>query len=155
VKDFKLSPHFSFYEMTTTNHRTYLDENRNPPQDTLSNGYALCASLLEPIRVHFGKPVIIHSGYRCPGLNGAIGGSKSSQHMTFQAADFHVNGVDLRKVFEWIWKESDLRWGQLILEGWSVGAPTWIHISLGEPWRDADKSRQVLTFEAGKYTRLQ
>lgn len=154
MDDFKLSPHFSFFEMTRTMNRDLLDKNREVPEELLMNGYALAACLLEPIRVHYDKPLIIHSGYRSPALNEAIGGSKSSQHMLFQAADFHVSGVDLEDVFNWIWKQSNLHWGQLILEGWSVGKPTWIHLSLGKPYWTG-KPMQVLTFEAGKYTRLQ
>jgi hypothetical protein len=150
-----LSKHFTFMEMTRTDHRKYLDDNRKPSEDVLQSGISLCETILEPIRVHFNKPVVIHSGYRGPELNKAIGGSKFSQHMKFEAADFHVSGVDLEEVFNWIWKESDIKWGQLILEGWSVGSPSWIHISLGSPWRDEKKCQQVLTFEAGKYTRLQ
>jgi len=151
----KMSDHFSFLEMTRTDHRKYLEDNRKPSQTELDAGIVLCETILEPIRDHFGKPVIIHSGYRCGKLNKAIGGSKSSQHMKFQAADFHVSGVKLEDVFNWIWKESDLEWGQLILEGWAIGHPTWIHVSLGQPFRKKERCGQVLTFEAGKYTRLQ
>ena len=74
--------------------------------------------------------------------------------MRFEAADFHVKGVELTDVFNWIWKESGLNWGQLILEGWEVRKPTWIHISLGAPYRPKKTSQQVLKFEAGKYTSL-
>lgn len=150
-----LSDHFSFLEMTRTDNRKFLDKNREPSEELLKSGISLCNDILEPIRIHFGKALIIHSGYRCPELNKAIGGSKFSQHMKFEAADFHVSGVTLEEVFNWIWKESNLKWGQLILEGWSVGNPTWIHISLGAPWRDEKKCQQVLTFEAGKYKSLQ
>lgn len=154
MDDFKLSPHFSYFELTNTTHREYLDSNRDVPQSLLMNGYALAAVMLEPIRMHYNKPLIVHSAYRCPGLNKAIGGSSTSQHMSFQAADFHVNAEGLEDTFKWIWKCSGMRWGQLILEGWSVGKPSWIHISLPDPWWDG-KPMQVLTFEAGKYTRLQ
>jgi len=150
LENFKLSPNFTFFEMTTTNHRTYLDKNRAVvnDKDLLSAGYAVCSTSLEPIRLQFGVPVIINSGYRCYDLNKAIGGSKTSQHQLFQAADFYVAGVDLLEVFEWIWKESYLRWGQLILEGISQGNPTWIHISLSEPWYH--KSQEVKTWSASR-----
>lgn len=154
MDDFRLSPHFSFMEMTRTGQRQHLDANRDVPQELLANGYALCAALLEPIRCHYDRPLIMHSGYRSPALNEAIGGSKFSQHKAFQAADMHVSGIPLEDVFQWVWHESGLRWGQLILEGWSVGQPTWIHLSLGEPWWGGTPM-QVLTFEAGKYKRLQ
>jgi uncharacterized protein YcbK (DUF882 family) len=48
---------------------------------------------LELIREHYGKPVHINSGYRCPDHNRACGGAMRSQHMAGQAADFWIKGV--------------------------------------------------------------
>jgi zinc D-Ala-D-Ala carboxypeptidase len=148
MKNFKLSPHFTFFEMTHTNHRKYLDENRNVINDELkmAKGAALCSMILEPIRSHFNTPVLVNSGYRCPRLNTAIGGAKTSQHKDFEAADIKLVGVGVKEVFEWVYKESNIRFGQMILEGYSKGNPTWVHISLGYPWREQDKCGQVLTW---------
>ena len=46
------------------------------------------AALLEAIRLHFGCPVAITSGFRTAAHNAAVGGSKSSQHLLGRAADF-------------------------------------------------------------------
>jgi len=149
----QLSKYFTLAEMCRTTHRKH--QAGNVPHDhLLQAGRDLCATILDPIRGHFGKPLIVHSGYRSGALNTAIGGSKSSQHCKFEAADFHVSGVDLRKVFDWIRLESGIKFGQLILEGWSVGQPTWIHVSLGAPYRPESKCGQVLIFEAGEYKRV-
>lgn len=48
---------------------------------------------LQKIRDHFGKPVIINSGYRCEKHNSRVGGSKSSRHLMGMAADIAVQGV--------------------------------------------------------------
>jgi hypothetical protein len=143
----QLSPHFSLREMTATSHRSLLAENMEQGKAFVPQLTKLCVGLLEPIRTHFAAPVSIHSGYRCPALNTAIGGSKTSAHMRGEAADFHVVGKKLEDVWSWVWKESGLTFDQLILEGWAVGAPTWIHIATGT-------RKQVLTFEAGRYTRV-
>ena len=37
--------------------------------------------------------MIIPSGYRCPELNKAIGGSKTSQHLAGEAADIQCGGA--------------------------------------------------------------
>lgn len=149
----RLSPSFSLAEMTRTNHR--LIPNDPPEKLIASAAIPLCKTLLQPIRDHFARPLIVHSGYRSPLLNEQIGGAQSSQHMRFEAADFHVSGVDMTEVFEWIWKESDLEWGQLILEGYRKGIPGWIHISLGAPWRSAPRCGEVLRMDAGKWKTLQ
>uniref|UniRef100_A0AAU8AX11 Murein endopeptidase K n=1 Tax=Dulem virus 189 TaxID=3145666 RepID=A0AAU8AX11_9VIRU len=49
--------------------------------------------LLESVRIKFGKPVIINSGYRTPSYNEKIGGAMLSQHMLGTAADIHIEGV--------------------------------------------------------------
>lgn len=48
---------------------------------------------VQMIRDHFGKPVNINSGYRCPTHNKRIGGAPGSYHAKGMAADISVNGV--------------------------------------------------------------
>lgn len=142
--DAQLSPHFSLRELAVTTHREYLDENVRTAATRFGLPlFALCRTLLEPIRTHFGRPVIVHSGFRCPALNRAIGGVTASQHTKGEAADFHVAGVGLEDVWTWIWKTSGLPYGQCLLEGRAgAGAWGWVHLSLGEPWRPTDRCRQ-------------
>lgn len=47
----------------------------------------------QKIRDHFGKPVIINSGYRCATHNKRVGGASGSYHAKGMAADIAVNGV--------------------------------------------------------------
>ncbi|MBQ0061550.1 MAG: DUF882 domain-containing protein [Bacteroidales bacterium] len=73
-------------------------------------------------------PVVLSSGYRCPQLNAAVGGAKSSQHMKGEAADIHIPSVEVgRKWFEIL---KTLPHDQLI---WERNSPTsnhyWIHVS--------------------------
>lgn len=51
-------------------------------------------NLLQLIRLHFGKPVIINSAYRTKAHNAAVGGSPRSQHMLGTAADIRISGVE-------------------------------------------------------------
>ena len=51
------------------------------------------ARILDKIRGHFGKPVIITSGIRCKQHNANVGGVSNSQHLYGIAADIQVPGV--------------------------------------------------------------
>lgn len=50
-------------------------------------------SYLQKIRDHFGKPVTIPSGYRCPTHNKSVNGATASRHAKGMAADISVSGV--------------------------------------------------------------
>ena len=151
----RLSPHFTLAELARTTHRSLAAENLAEAGKHIAPLQALCADLLEPLRAHFKAPVIIHSGYRSRSLNHAIGGSITSQHCLGEAADLHVVGVELRMVFDWVRLESGLPYGQVILEGAIPDQPTWVHLSLGEPWRPLGRSRQAMTWDrANGYRRV-
>lgn len=49
--------------------------------------------LLQKIRDHFGKPVVINSAYRNASYNAKIGGATKSQHINGTASDIHINGI--------------------------------------------------------------
>ena len=55
-------------------------------------------TVLQKIRTHFGKSVIITSAYRTPTKNKACGGSTYSQHLYGRAADVKISGVSPKKV---------------------------------------------------------
>ena len=50
------------------------------------------AQQLQVLRDRAGKPISIHSAYRSPAHNKAVGGVPSSRHTTAQAADFDIQG---------------------------------------------------------------
>lgn len=153
MNDFKISPHFSFFEMTRTQHEDLQDANRQVSDIVMASLGALCTDILEPVRKHFGRPVRINSGYRSPALNKRIGGSKYSQHMKGQAADFTIPGIPEKDVWDWVRLQSGLNWGQVIWET-PPGATPWIHISLGTPYRAATKSKQALVYlGSGNYVK--
>jgi len=93
----------------------------------------LCEKFLEPLRVAYGKPITINSGYRCPKLNQAVGGVANSAHKTGYAADLSVSG-NINTLFnfitEWV-KACGIRFDQIFLE--HKGATYWVHIGLYSP----------------------
>lgn len=62
------------------------------------NGYpasidAKLMAILEALRSHYGKPVVIKSGLRCARHNAAVGGVTNSKHRTGKAADIYIPGI--------------------------------------------------------------
>jgi len=128
-----LSPNFTFEELTRTDNRHLLQKNRDMANANPAIKAALtrvAVELLEPIRALFKVPVQINSGYRCPELNTAVGGSATSQHVRGEAADIVIRGVEtealeveaVRKILREL---PDLKFGQMLVE---FGC---IHVSLG------------------------
>ena len=101
-----------------------------------ANLTALVDNVLDPLRIWYGKPITVNSGYRCPALNKAVGGAATSQHMNGQAADIDAGDRQQNKLlFEYIRKS--LPFDQLIDESNFA----WVHIS----YRSDRKNRnQVL-----------
>jgi len=95
------------------------------------NAKVLAAKVFEPIRLHFGKPIFLSSGYRSEALNSAIGGSSSSQHCSAEAMDLDQDdrgtGVTNRMVFDYI--KDHLVFDQLIFEMGDDQNPDWVHVS--------------------------
>ena len=56
---------------------------------------------LEQIRMHFGRPITITSGYRCITHNRNVGGATGSRHSKGDAADIVVQGVTPRTVAQY------------------------------------------------------
>ena len=148
MNDIQLSPHFKLSEFTysATAIRLGIDNSLDATDPAhaavIANLRNLCQEVLEPLRTFAnspeGKPsstpsleipVMVSSGYRCPALNRAVGGSTNSQHMTGEACDIHLTDtIRLRSWFHWLRYHTSF--DQLILEHTSAD-PThfWIHVS--------------------------
>jgi len=59
-------------------------------------------SVLEEIRTHFERPVVINSGVRCEKHNAGIGGAPKSKHVVSKAADIDVVGIDPFDVYQYL-----------------------------------------------------
>lgn len=124
-----LSKHFTReeFEESQTAERNGIDNTM--PHMALQNAIDLCEHILEPVRLHFRKPVKITSGYRSPKLNKLAKGSKTSQHMTGEAADIKIRGVSNWDLLRFI--HDKLPFDQLICEYMVRGNPDrgWVHVS--------------------------
>lgn len=141
----RASEHFSLAELTTTQSRDLLilSEQGNPSPQIRANLRRLAVDLLEPARALVGR-LRVNSGYRCPALNAAIGGSKTSAHMDGLAADVFPLDMDLADAYQRL-AQSGLPVDQLIFE-----FGRWIHI--GAPKHGAEPRMQRLAiFAPGHY----
>ena len=139
----RISPHFMLDEFTQSETAEEKKIKNIPSVNQIKNIVALCKYVLEPVRKHFQKPIFITSGYRSKELNKAIGGSRYSQHMKGEAADFVVKDIPTPKVFDFLIK-SNISFDQCINE--LKGKSEWIHIS----HRRNRREKLIATFENGK-----
>ena len=125
----KLSKNFTLSELTKSQTAVRKNIKNEPSTAHVENLIHLAETVLQPIRDHVGKPVVISSGYRSPELCEAIGSSTKSQHARGEAADFEIMGVDNMQLAMWINKNTDF--DQLILEFYEPGDPNsgWVHCS--------------------------
>lgn len=65
-------------------------------QDTVD---AELLTVLQWLRDQAGRPVVVHSGNRCPAYNIHVGGATRSQHLRGRAADITVSGLTAREIY--------------------------------------------------------
>ncbi len=102
--------------------------------------------ILDPLRRRLGRAVNISSGYRGPAVNRAVGGAPDSRHLTGEAVDMWVSGLDNDAIAATI-VAMDLPFDQIIWYSASQG--NWVHaqVRVALPRR-----RQVLYSPSpGKY----
>ena len=133
----QITPNFSLAELTRTS-RPYSNQ---PGEAEIARLRTLCVRVLEPLRAHFGRPVLINSAYRSQKVNRAVGGSATSQHLRGEAADVEIPGISNLEVAQYI--RDNLPFDQLILEAYRPGVPGsgWVHVS----YREGRLRRSVLT----------
>ena len=110
-----------------------------PEGEHLENAKALFENVVQKVRDHFG-PTVINSGYRCPELNEAVRGSKTSQHCHGEAADIEVPGVANGDLAQWI--VDNLEFDQVILEFYTPGQPSsgWVHVTYKKDGSNRNKA---------------
>lgn len=122
--------------------------------DVYNNLVKLIETLLDPIRQKLGKPITVSSGYRPVKLNNAVGGSKTSAHLTGLAADVHTgnNDSDNLKIVDAL-LSLNIPFDQVIIEypkfdsSGRIVSAKWIHIGLSK----TTNRKQLLYYHNCKY----
>jgi zinc D-Ala-D-Ala carboxypeptidase len=141
----KISQHLNLSELTRSDSAKRHGIDNTPTAEHLENFKLLADKVFEPIRLHFGVPIFISSGYRSKALNSFIGGSASSQHCKGQAIDIDMDGgngeVTNRMVFDFI--KTKLDFDQLIWEFGTDFNPDWVHVSFVKSGNRKQKLKAV------------
>jgi zinc D-Ala-D-Ala carboxypeptidase len=125
----QLTPHFTLEEFTDSQTAARKGIHNIPPENSQERkNIQRTAETMEQVRTILGdKPILISSGYRSPQVNAAVGGSKSSAHMSGLAVDFSCPGFGTPKAIchKLHPHMKELGIDQLIHE-----YDTWVHLGL-------------------------
>lgn len=116
---------FTYREFVFSDTAIRLNINNYPKDDIIFKNIKNLAIEVQKIRNKFG-PIRILSGYRCPELNKAVGGSKTSNHLNGNSCDLEPfdSSIKLIDIINWIY--NNLKWRELICEYFPAG---WCHYS--------------------------
>jgi hypothetical protein len=123
----KLSPNFSFLELTVTSHESLQKSNRISAE-SFTKQLKYTAGALEEVRELLGVPLTVTSGFRMPILNKAVGGSATSKHTVGLCADVIPVGMAVNEAFAKITANKDKLGSvrKVIIEG--IKGKSWLHI---------------------------
>lgn len=130
--------YFTLKELTRSDTARRLGINNTPPASAVQALQALVNDVLDPLREAWGGPIHVNSGYRCPALNKAVGGTPYSQHQRGEAADITVGTPSRNRRLLALIKRLDLPVDQCIDEK----GCRWIHVS----HRTGHNRRQYMRF---------
>lgn len=121
-----MSEHFTLEELSFSEAAARLRLDNTPGALVITN-LGLVAAVMERVRTLLGdKPIVVHSGYRSPEVNRAVGGVVTSAHCFGLACDFVCPAFGTPGEVAQAILKSDIEYDQLILE---YG---WIHVGLAQ-----------------------
>jgi len=121
-----ISEHFTLEELSFSAAAARLGLD-NTPSPTVMTNLKLVAAAMEQVRARLGnRPIVVHSGYRSPEVNQAVGGIVTSTHCRGLACDFVCPAFGTPAEVALAILKSNIAYDQLILE---YG---WVHIGLAE-----------------------
>lgn len=121
--------YFSIEELCQSETAERLKIDNTPTPEVKINLKYFIERILDPLRESWGSAIIVNSGYRCPVLNKAVKGSKTSAHLTGWAVDIRPKNGEIEEFKKHVVEFFKGRmWDQIILE--KSGSAIWVHIGL-------------------------
>lgn len=123
--------YFSLKELCASDVATQRKIDNFPSFTVAAHLTELTEKILEPLRIAWGSPIKVTSGYRCDALNRAVGGVSTSAHRLGYAADLQpTNGkIDEfgRFIKDWLVRNR-IKFDQVLFE--TQSKTKWVHIGL-------------------------
>ena len=119
--------YFNIKEMTESQTAKLYHIDNTPTKEVIDN-LKKVMYILDIVRTHIGKPILVNSGYRCKKLNEMVGGTQNSMHIKGLAADFRTREKeDINIMYEFLKKnQKKLKIIELL------NYKTFIHIGVSE-----------------------
>ena len=127
--------YFTFKEMIASNTAKAKGIDNIPTWEQIDNLKKLIEAVLDPLREWYGKPIYVNSAFRSEALNAAVGGSKTSDHMTGKSADITTGDAE-ENYRLYVFIRDNLEFDQLIDEQ----DYSWVHVS----YREGNNRKQEL-----------
>ena len=137
-------PGLTWAEFLHTDHRSFLSQQMNPPQSVVRNAKRHGA-LWAMVRAKLG-PLLVTSGYRCEGLNEAVGGVKRSLHVLGLATDNVPLHKNLHDAFCELAEDESLPYDAIIFE-----YGQWIHVQSPLTSSSTPRRLKLMKFASGGY----
>lgn len=119
--------YFDIKEMTNSQTAKLYHINNTPTKEVIDNLKKLMY-VLDIVRAHIGKPILVNSGYRCKKLNEMVGGTQNSMHTKGLAADIRTREKeDMNIMYEFL-KENQKKLKIIEL----INYKTFIHVGVSE-----------------------
>lgn len=138
--------YFTIEELCKSTKADKLKIDNTPDVVIKDNLTFLVDRILDPLRELYGKPVYVNSGYRCPDLNRAVGGSPTSRHTQGFCADIDTRCGENRMLAD-LMVLNHIQFRQMILYN-DIDNPKWVHVDVSR----IDNKGQILFCRNGKYT---
>lgn len=121
------APNFTLAELCRSYTATRHGIANVPTKEECENLIYLACTTLQPVRDHFGEPLVVNSGFRSEALNNYVGGSKTSFHRHGMAADIQFgNNSQYRLIDLFSYIYNNIPYVELIAEELPDG---WIHVA--------------------------
>ena len=119
--------YFNIKEMTESQTAKLYHIDNTPSKEVVEN-LKKVMYILDIVRVHIGKPILVNSGYRCKRLNDIVGGVQNSMHTKGLAADIRTREKeDIDTMFKFL-KRNQKEFKIIEL----IKYTTFIHIGVSE-----------------------